>query len=66
MLHENLRLYVPLTVRTPDKQPANTCMILSYVSNDAYTLVADSDKPETLVITRASNEVSILCASSLL
>ncbi|CEQ41659.1 SPOSA6832_03410 [Sporobolomyces salmonicolor] len=30
-----------------------------FVSNDAYTLVADSDKPETLSISRAANSIHI-------
>ncbi|GAA5900535.1 hypothetical protein JCM5296_005275, partial [Sporobolomyces johnsonii] len=30
-----------------------------FISNDAYTLVADSDKPETLSINRASNSLSL-------
>jgi hypothetical protein len=30
-----------------------------YVSQDAYTLIGQSDKPETLTVTRATNTIDI-------
>ncbi|KDE05665.1 hypothetical protein MVLG_04036 [Microbotryum lychnidis-dioicae p1A1 Lamole] len=36
-----------------------------YVANDAYTLVGESEKPQTLVINRATNVISITPSSSI-